>query len=315
LKKQQNNKPIIKDKIDLPVTRVIIPSLSTPFLLSALIKNVQSATSVQEIIELYCGPQTDENSNINIAVIMPILEIRMQDIAEKHLILETEFQITCKRWNDLIKKSNNIQMQLESLCAIINSGDHGSELYKLSFECKTNFGKSNADLKSIFLALNNHEFNIAHLNLHHYLHTHTKLCELVKADEYEFDFVQNQLNNISQELLAYQESISWFELRSKISSALQTFALLGSVSFDANYKKSIHRFINEVLRKKSINALISDELIINVSKLREDLESFLAAFNASINSIYLSEVKQQAVIEAIIVYQTVLKKLFTPHNN
>lgn len=289
-----------------------MPSKVAPFLLSELIRNVQSSKSVEELLELYSGPQTDENSNICIPALMPILEIRMQDLADKYLALETELQITCKRWVDLTKKSNNIAMQLGSLYSAIYSEDYGSELYQHALEVKTHFEKSNAELKSIFLAIIDHEFNVTQLNLHHYLHTHTKLSELVKADEYEFDFVKRQLSLISKELLVYQESISWLELRSKIHSVLQTLFILVANSLD---KKSLIHFINEVIRMKALSPLISDVIVKDAGKLQEDIETFSAAFNASINSIYLSEVKQQGIIEAIIIYQIVLKKLFNHHNN
>ncbi len=279
---------------------------NTPFLLSELTQNIHSPEAISEILDFYSGSKAVEYQNDGIPFILPILENRINDVSVKFSSFEKEFRNTLKLWKAIIEKANNILSSLESLNAIITSANYESNIYLHMQQCKTNFELSNTSLQSIFQSLNEHDFKVSRLNLDYYMHTNKQLAELVKSEEYKPDFIIEQLKNISDELYEYQKSIHWKELRAEIKNILQQIIAQSTNTLDKN---SIHNFVQLVIKRKASNPLISDDLVTNLIRLQEDITKFILTFNVSINSIYLSDIKQNALIDNLVVYQLIFKAL------
>lgn len=288
-----------------------MPAPNTPFLLPEIITGINSPASVKELLDLYAGPLTAENENNSIPVVVPVSGIRMQNIVESYRALEAELQTTFQLWEELIKWSGKITTLVESINNLAEATNPDTELLMLARKGKVNTESSNSALKSVFLALNEHEFNVMHLAWDGYLLTHKRLDDLVQRNEYEPAFVIKELKTISEDLQAYQQSISWTTLRSGIPAVLQTFISLNTVSA---HKSSLHDFINHVQKRKELNPLITDAMVEDVDTLEKLLNTILALFNAAINSIYWSEVRQEGMIDAIGIYQMILNRLFSASN-
>ena len=100
-------------------------------------------------------------------------------------------------------------------------------------------------------------------------------------------------------------------MRAGIPGVLQTFISLYTVT---PHNLSLLDFINLVRKHKATNPLISNKLLDEVNSLDSLLKTLLSLFNAAINSIYRSEVRQEEMIDAISIYQMILNRLFSAGN-
>lgn len=287
-----------------------MPAPNTPFLLPEIIADIDLPAAVKELLDLYAGPLTADNENNSIPVIVPVSGIRMQNIVDRYKSFETEFQTTFQLWEDLAKRSLSITNLVDSISKMVEEKVYGTDIFMHARRSKYDIENINKELKSVFLALNEHAFNVRHIAWDGYLLTHKRLDELVQRSEYETAFVSKELKIISKDLQDYLQTISWTGLRSGIPAILHTFVLFDTTAHHLN-RTSLIDLINLIVKHKIHNPLIPDEMIDDVNTLEKLLNEFLALFNGAINSIYRSEVKQEGMIDAISIYQMILNRLFS----
>lgn len=284
-----------------------MPAPNTPFLLPEMIIDIDSPAAVKELLDLYAGPLTADNENNSIPVIVPVLGIRMQNIVDRYKAFETEFQTTFQLWEDLEKRSLDITNLVDSISAMAEAEVYGTAILMHARKSKDDIENINKVLKSVFLALSEHAFNVRRIAWDGYLLTHKRLDELVQKKEYEPAFVSKELKTISEDLQAYLQAINWISLRTEIPTVLQDYIFLNTPT---DRPTTVIDLVNYVRREKAKNPAIPGEMVDEANTLEKLFNTLLSLFNAAINSIYRSEAKQEEIMDAISIYQMILNRLF-----
>ena len=274
-------------------------STKTTFILSELIFSVTSSASIKEILDLYEKSFIADNQ-FSIPVIFPILEIRMKNVIQNYLELKQHLRTATKLLNNLMKKVEELFGLLTSIYGLVRNEDMNGKMHELVKEAAINFEQSCKDMRSVLFTMIDHETKILNLNPTLYADLHEIIKDTIEQNLYEDNYVKEQLNIMNDQLLAYQKTISGLELRSKTSVVLQTVF---------EFRKAVNSILWIVNKRKATNELVPEILINMVNQLNEKFEAILEGFKAFINSIYVSEAKEQDIVETITVYQLILNKV------
>jgi hypothetical protein len=270
-----------------------------PFSLSELTNNVESLSSINEILDLYYEVSiTKEQSNLS--VLVPLLETKMKDITHLYKDLEPQLKINREQFEDLMKKTLDVVGLSGTILSIASSFDNGSQIYGLANKLYNDARELGKALEGILLTIIDHETKALNLNLGHYMATHTIIKEMLEKDLHKYDWIKEQLKTINDNQTAYQRSVSSTAVRSEVATFFKKFYTLQKQA------QELGTYVNHVVAS---NKLISPFLVNNVNQLDEKFEIVLKEFNTTINSIYQSEAKQQKIIEAIQVSQAIHDKL------
>jgi hypothetical protein len=280
------------------LTRVFMSSTKTILTLSKLTYNITSSASIKEILDLYAEYLIADNQ-FSLSVIFPILEVRLKDVIQKHSELKSHLRESREISDNLIKKSEDILSLSSAILSVANSLGINSKIHELAKEAAINSKEAYKSFNSNILAMLDHETKILNLKYMLYADIHAVIKDMIEQGLHEADYSKEQLKAIYDQLLAYQQSISGIELRSKVATILKTLYAL---------RKPVENITGIINKEKASNRLQSEELINAANQLHEKLEAILEKFKEFINAIYISEAKQQDSAETITIYQLFLNK-------
>jgi hypothetical protein len=266
--------------------------------LSKLTYNITSSASIKEILDLYAEYLIADNQ-FSLSVIFPILEVRLKDVIQKHSELKSHLRESREISDSLIKKSEDILSLSSAILSVANSLGMNSKIHELAKEAAINSKEAYKSFNSNILTMLDHETKILNLKSMLYADIHAVIKDMIEQGLHEADYSKEQLNAIYDQLLAYQQSISGIELRSKVATILKTLYAL---------RKPVENITGIINKEKASNRLQSEELINAANQLHEKLEAILEKFKEFINAIYISEAKQQDSAETITIYQLFLNK-------
>lgn len=269
-------------------------------LMSELLHNIQSSKCIKEIIDQYNDCFLFKHQ-YDILKILPILQIRLQDISKSYDDFEVQISTTKELIEDLMERFNALNLKLNLLFNSIESTSLDSKIFHITDLTLKTFKAFGSTFTPSFLNLINHVLDTCSFSASQYIKVQNIIYETITKEIYDTEWIKQHLKKINEELLNFQHLISSSDLRITINNLLQNYFVV-----DFMIKKTKHSIVS----RGNSNPLVSKEIVVDVEDLEMLNKDFFKHFTVLINSIYVSQNKKFELVNAIESYSLIVNRLF-----